>query len=74
LGTLPLVFASGSGALSRQILGTTVVGGALAATCIAIFLIPFGYAAVQRLSERGRPPAPPPAPSLAAGGAAKEAP
>lgn len=56
LGTLPLVFASGSGALSRQILGTTVVGGALAATFIAIFIIPFGYAVVQRLSERGKPP------------------
>ena len=56
LGTLPLVFASGSGALSRQILGTTVVGGALAATAIAIFLIPFGFAAIQKLTERGRPP------------------
>ena len=56
LGTLPLVFASGSGALSRQILGTTVVGGALAATAIAIFLIPFGFAAIQKFAERGKPP------------------
>ena len=54
LGSLPLAFATGSGALSRQIMGTTVIGGMLAATFIAIFLIPFGYAAVQRLSERGR--------------------
>jgi HAE1 family hydrophobic/amphiphilic exporter-1 len=54
LGTLPLVFASGSGALSRQILGSTVVGGTITATAIAIFLIPFGYAAIQKLAERGR--------------------
>ena len=54
LGCVPLVFASGSGALSRQIIGTTVIGGMLAATFIAIFLIPFGYAVVQRLTERGR--------------------
>ena len=64
LGTLPLVFATGSGALSRQILGTTVVGGALAATVVAIFLIPFGYAIIQRLAERGKPP---PAPAASEG-------
>jgi len=75
LGTLPLVFASGSGALSRQILGTTVVGGAIAATAIAIFLIPFGYAAIQRLAERGRPaPASPAATAGSGAGAGPSAP
>jgi len=40
LGTVPLALASGSGAVSRQILGTTVIGGMLGATFIAIFIIP----------------------------------
>jgi hydrophobic/amphiphilic exporter-1 (mainly G- bacteria), HAE1 family len=58
LGTLPLAMATGSGALSRQILGTTVIGGTLAATLIAIFMIPAGYYMIQRVSERGKPRAP----------------
>jgi hydrophobic/amphiphilic exporter-1 (mainly G- bacteria), HAE1 family len=58
LGTLPLAVASGSGALSRQILGTTVIGGTLAATLIAVFMIPAGYSMIQRMSERGKPAAP----------------
>jgi hydrophobic/amphiphilic exporter-1 (mainly G- bacteria), HAE1 family len=56
LGTLPLAVATGSGALSRQILGSTVIGGALAATLIAIFMIPAGYYMIQRMSERGKKP------------------
>jgi HAE1 family hydrophobic/amphiphilic exporter-1 len=39
-GLLPLWFASGSGAAARRILGSTVIGGMLAASTIAIFLIP----------------------------------
>ena len=39
LGCVPLWLAAGSGAASRQILGTTVIGGMLAATFVAIFLI-----------------------------------
>ena len=73
LGTLPLAFAQGSGALSRQILGSTVIGGTLAATTIAIFLIPAGYYAIQRLVERdarGRSAAPPSAPTRGAAPAA----
>src|SRR5215470_582208 len=58
LGTIPLAVATGSGALSRQILGTTVIGGTLAATLIAIFMIPAGYYMIQRVSERGKPAAP----------------
>ena len=37
---MPLVTATGAGAASRQILGTTVIGGMLAASLIAIFIIP----------------------------------
>jgi hydrophobic/amphiphilic exporter-1 (mainly G- bacteria), HAE1 family len=52
LGCVPLWAASGSGAASRQILGTTVIGGMLAATFIAIFLIPVMFYLVERLSHR----------------------
>jgi hydrophobic/amphiphilic exporter-1 (mainly G- bacteria), HAE1 family len=52
LGCVPLWEASGSGAASRQILGTTVIGGMLAATLIAIFLIPVMFYVVEKLSHR----------------------
>src|SRR5262249_22835100 len=52
LGVLPLVIAQGSGAVSRQILGTTVFGGMLAATLIAIFIIPVTFYVVARLAQR----------------------
>jgi HAE1 family hydrophobic/amphiphilic exporter-1 len=49
--------ASGSGAVARQILGTAVVGGMLAATMIAIFLVPVTFAAVERVAHgRARTP------------------
>ena len=50
LGVLPLVTASGSGAASRQILGSAVMGGMLAATFLSIFLVPATFALVERLS------------------------
>jgi HAE1 family hydrophobic/amphiphilic exporter-1 len=56
-GALPLAMASGSGAVSRQILGTAVVGGMLAATLIAIFIVPVSFAVVERVAH-GRRPAP----------------
>jgi hydrophobic/amphiphilic exporter-1 (mainly G- bacteria), HAE1 family len=52
LGCVPLWLAHGSGAVSRQILGTVVIGGMLAATCIAIFLIPVTFYAVERAAGR----------------------
>jgi len=54
LGCVPLWAASGSGAASRQILGTTVIGGMLAATFVAIFLIPAMFYFVERVSHRNR--------------------
>jgi hydrophobic/amphiphilic exporter-1 (mainly G- bacteria), HAE1 family len=50
LGCVPLWIASGSGAVARRILGTTVIGGMLAASVIAIFLIPVAFVVVERLS------------------------
>jgi HAE1 family hydrophobic/amphiphilic exporter-1 len=52
LGTVPLAIASGSGARSRQILGTAVIGGMTAASLIAIFLIPVTFYVVEKLSRR----------------------
>ncbi len=52
LGVMPLVTASGSGAVSRQVLGTVVLGGMLAATCISIFVVPSTFAVVEKLAHR----------------------
>jgi HAE1 family hydrophobic/amphiphilic exporter-1 len=49
LGCIPLWTASGAGAISRQILGTTVIGGMLAATCIAVFFIPVMFYVTQQV-------------------------
>jgi HAE1 family hydrophobic/amphiphilic exporter-1/multidrug efflux pump len=52
LGVFPMVIASGAGAGSRHSIGTTVCFGMLAATSIAIFLIPVLYILLERLSEK----------------------
>jgi HAE1 family hydrophobic/amphiphilic exporter-1 len=49
-GCMPLALASGSGALARRVLGTGVIGGMLAASGIAIFLIPAGFCIVERVT------------------------
>jgi HAE1 family hydrophobic/amphiphilic exporter-1 len=49
LGCVPLWMASGSGAIARQVMGTTVIGGMLAASAIAIFLIPLSFYLVEKL-------------------------
>jgi len=54
-GTLPLLFASGSGAASRVSLGAAVVFGMLFATVLGVFLIPFLYALISRISARLQP-------------------
>jgi HAE1 family hydrophobic/amphiphilic exporter-1 len=66
-GCLPLWFASGSGAVARRVLGSTVIGGMIAASGIAIFLIPVTFYVVERLSSRGHvtPQAPQPEPQAA---------
>jgi hydrophobic/amphiphilic exporter-1 (mainly G- bacteria), HAE1 family len=51
LGCVPLWVATGAGAASRQILGTVVVAGMLAATCLAVFLIPALYVFVEKLGR-----------------------
>ena len=48
-GCIPLWLASGSGAVARRILGSTVIGGMIAASGIAIFLIPVTFYVIERL-------------------------
>jgi HAE1 family hydrophobic/amphiphilic exporter-1 len=50
VGCIPLALASGSGAVARRVLGTGVIGGMLAASLLAIFLIPAGFCMVERLA------------------------
>ncbi len=71
LGCVPLWTASGAGAVSRQVLGTVVIGGMLAASLLAIFFIPVSFDVVERFGiwiggkkEEPKPGvAPAPAPS-----------
>jgi HAE1 family hydrophobic/amphiphilic exporter-1 len=51
-GMIPLWIATGAGAVARQILGTVVITGMLAATAIAIFIIPVLFVLVERVTNR----------------------
>jgi HAE1 family hydrophobic/amphiphilic exporter-1 len=51
LGVIPLVLASGAGAESRKVLGTTVFGGMLVATVASLIFVPMLYYIVQKASE-----------------------
>jgi HAE1 family hydrophobic/amphiphilic exporter-1 len=53
-GVLPLAVSTGAGAVARQIMGTAVMGGTLAASLIAVFLIPVTFYVVMVLSRRGK--------------------
>jgi len=48
LGCVPLWVATGAGGISRQVLGTVVIGGMLAASILAIFFIPVSFDVVER--------------------------
>lgn len=50
LGVLPLAFASGAAAESRKTIGWTVFGGMLAATTLAIFVVPVLFVLITKLS------------------------
>jgi HAE1 family hydrophobic/amphiphilic exporter-1 len=58
LGCVPLWTASGAGSVARQIMGTTVIGGMLAASLIGIFFVPVIFYVVERLSGAGKEHAP----------------
>jgi HAE1 family hydrophobic/amphiphilic exporter-1 len=50
LGVLPLAFAEGAGAVARSTIGWTVLGGMLAATLLAIFIVPVLYVTITRIA------------------------
>jgi HAE1 family hydrophobic/amphiphilic exporter-1 len=54
LGTLPLALATGAGAVARRIIGTIVIGGMLAATCVAVCLIPVTFYVIEKLARSRR--------------------
>jgi HAE1 family hydrophobic/amphiphilic exporter-1 len=51
LGVVPLMFATGAGAASRQSLGTTVFGGMVAATILTLIFVPIFYAVIEKMRE-----------------------
>ncbi len=77
LGCVPLAIATGSGAEGRKILGTVVVTGMLAATALAIFIIPVLFVIFERIAlklhegvEADQPPGAPPPPHASPEGGA----
>jgi hydrophobic/amphiphilic exporter-1 (mainly G- bacteria), HAE1 family len=71
LGCVPLAIASGSGAVARQVMGTSVIGGMLTATGIAIFIIPATFYLVEKITHRKgkdkKEPEPPQPPGISKG-------
>ncbi|MGA9669853.1 MAG: multidrug efflux RND transporter permease subunit [Terracidiphilus sp.] len=56
-GCIPLWTATGAGSVARQIMGTTVIGGMVAASAIGIFFIPAIFYFVEKWSGAGKEPA-----------------
>ena len=54
LGVLPLFLAFGASSASRRSLGTTVFGGMLAATILAVFIVPVLFVVIEGIVERRR--------------------
>ena len=52
LGCVPLAISTGAGSASRHSIGTGVIGGMLAATLLATFMIPMFYLLVEALGEK----------------------
>jgi HAE1 family hydrophobic/amphiphilic exporter-1 len=52
LGVVPLVFATGAAAASRQSLGAVVFGGMISSTILAVFFVPLFYVVIQWLDEK----------------------
>jgi HAE1 family hydrophobic/amphiphilic exporter-1 len=54
-GCVPLWLASGAGGVARRVMGTTVIGGMLAASALAIFLIPVTFYVIEMWATKGKP-------------------
>ena len=66
LGLMPMVFASGAGAISRESLGTAVNGGMVVSTFLSLFIVPVLYILINTLQDNvksrffGKPASPQP--------------
>jgi len=58
LGCVPLAIAQGAGSIARQVMGSTVIGGMLAASFIAIFIVPVTFYVVEKLGRKDPVPKP----------------
>jgi HAE1 family hydrophobic/amphiphilic exporter-1 len=67
MGCVPLAIASGSGAASRQVMGTAVVAGMSVATFVGVMLTPAFFVFIERRSRKKHAP---PAEAAAASGPA----
>ncbi len=52
LGVMPLAFSSGAGAEARKTIGWTVAGGMIAASSLAIFVVPVLYVLITKFANR----------------------
>lgn len=50
-GVVPLMYATGAGAMSRRSIGTTVFGGMLLATILSLFIVPVFYVVIESIRE-----------------------
>jgi len=50
LGVLPLVLATGAGAVARRTIGVTVMGGMIAASSLAIFVVPVLFVVIVKIA------------------------
>jgi HAE1 family hydrophobic/amphiphilic exporter-1 len=51
LGIMPLVLATGAGAVARRTIGLTVLGGMIAASSLAIFVVPILFTVIIRITR-----------------------
>jgi multidrug efflux pump len=65
-GVIPLAISTGAGARSRVAIGTTVMGGMIAATILAIFYVPMFFVLLRRIFRRKLHPEREPAPGASA--------
>jgi HAE1 family hydrophobic/amphiphilic exporter-1 len=54
LGVLPLAFSSGAGAEARKTIGWTVAGGMVAASSLAIFVVPVLFVLITKIAYRNK--------------------
>ena len=52
MGFLPLIIATGAGALSRRAVGSAIFGGMAFSAFVAIFFVPLLYVVLQTLAEK----------------------